>query len=205
MSRLPRTQPQSTALAARMIDGFTKYPGTFPSGDVEKIRQSLENFCQAQKSFNDAASMYKQAGKKQKDAFEQLKHTIASQVKAAQVDTAAEPVKIGLIGFGARKKKSPVDLPAAPYMGRVKALADGVVSLRWKKNYKTAGGPTLSFNIQSRTMKDGKLTGWQLCGTSLDCRAVLTGQPQGRKTEYRVIAVNHSGQSEPSRCETIIL
>jgi hypothetical protein len=205
MSRLPRTQPNSIALTESMIYGFTKYPDVFKSADIEILQQSLDSFYQAQKSYNDAEAMYKQAGKKQKNAFERLKSAIANQVKTAQVDTADEPVKIGLIGFGTRKKKSPVNLPASPIFTEITPLAEGIVKLLWKKQFKSTYGPTLNFTIESRRCQDGKFYDWQRVGSSFDCQAILKNQQKGTKLEYRIIAANRSGESYPSNTLTIIL
>ncbi len=204
MCQLPRTQPRSVELTEQMINGFTAYPDTFPSADIEKLQNMLESFNQAKKEFNDCLSMYKQAGEKQKQAFEQLKSVIANQVKTAQVDTADSPVKLGLIGFGERKKKSAINLPAQPELLRVESLAAGVVKLQWQKLLKKDSGPVRSFIIESRIMND-KIGNWLLAGTSFDCETILKDQPKGVKLEYRVIAANHSGKSCPSNTLTVIL
>ncbi len=205
MCQLPRTQPESVALTNRMIAGFTDHPATFPSADISKLQDSLDNFYQARESFTGARSMYIQAGEKQKQAFEQLKKAISNQIKAAQVDTADESVKLGLIGSGPRKKKSALNLPIQPQLLDAKALAAGVVKLIWKKTFKSNCGPVRSFIVESRTMNNGETTGWGIAGTSLNGGTILRDQPLGVKLEYRVTAVNHSGRSFPSNVLAIIL
>lgn len=205
MCQLPRTQPESVALTNRMIAGFSQHPATFPSADIPKLQDSLNSFYQARESFADAQAIFKQAGQKQKQAFEQLKKAISNQIKAAQVDTADEPVKLGLIGSGPRRKKSALNLPIQPQLLDAKALAAGVVRLAWKKTFKSNCGPVRSFIIESRTMNNGETTGWGIAGTSLNGGATLKDQPQGVKTEYRVTAVNHSGKSFPSNTVSVVL
>ncbi len=120
MCQLPRTQPNSVALTEQMIYGFTEYPDTFPSADIEKLQNMLEKFNSAKKEFNDCLSLYRQAGDKQKQAFEDLNVVIANQVKSAQVDTADNPEKLGLIGFGERKENIRQSArPAGTSKGRI--------------------------------------------------------------------------------------
>ncbi len=204
MCQLPRTQPKSIALTEQMIFGFTEYPDTFPSADIEKLQNMLESFNQAKKEFNDCLSLYKQAGEKQKQAFEDLKGVIANQVKTAQVDTADNPVKLGLIGFGARRKRTSVNLPAQPELLRAESLAAGVVKLQWQKILKPGCGPVRSFIIESRII-NGSIGNWLLAGMSFNCETVLKDQPTGVKLEYRIIAANHSGKSCASNTMAIIL
>ncbi len=204
MCQLPRTQPKSVALTEQMLAGFAEYPDTFPSADIPKLQDALESFNQARESFTDAAAMYKQAGKKQKQAFEQLKAVIANQAKSAQVDTSASPVKLGLVGLGPRRKKSPVSLPAQPHLADIEPLAEGVVRLQWRKNFNHGCGPVRSFNIESRIL-NGSVGDWRLINSSFDCETVLKEQPCGVKLEYRVISANHSGRSLPSNTVCVVL
>ncbi len=205
MCQLPRTQPKSVALTERMLTGFAEYPDTFPSADIPKLQDALNNFNQARDSFASAASMYKQAGKEQKQAFEELKAVIANQAKSAQVDTSASPVKLGLIGLGPRRKKSPVSLPAQPHLADIEPLAEGVVRLQWRKLFNHGCGPVRSFNIESRVLNNGDTTDWRLINSAFDCETVLKEQPLGVKLEYRVIAANHSGRSLPSNTVCVVL
>ena len=205
MCQLPRTQPESVELANNMIAGFTQYPATFPSADIPKLQDSLDSFYQAKDAYNDILSAFKQAGKKQKHAFEELKAVISNQIKAAQVDTADQPLKLGFIGSGPRRKKSGINLPAQPQLLDVKALVAGVVKLAWKKTFKSNCGSVRNFVVESRTMNNGDRTDWSITGTSLNGGTILKDQPLGVKLEYRVTAVNHAGASYPSNILAVIL
>ncbi len=205
MCQLPRTQPDSVALANNMIAGFTEHPDTFPLADTPQLQASLDSFYQARESFTNAKSIYKQAGQKQRRAFEELKDVIANQIKVAQVDTSDNPVKLGFIGYGPRRKKSSMSKPAQPHLLDAKPVAAGVVKLQWKKDLSPACGPVGSFNIESRIMNNGDTTNWSIAGLSFDCDAVLKDQPQGKRLEYRVTAANHSGRSMPSNVLAVIL
>ena len=205
MCQLPRTQPKSVELANHMIAGFTQHPATFPSADIPNLQDSLDSFYQARESFATTQAIFKKAGQEQKQAFKRLKKTIANQVKTAQVDTADCPVKLSFIGSGPRRKKTAIGLPAQPQFLDAKPLADGVVKLQWKKTLLPNCGQVRNFTIESRIMDDGPVTDWHLAGTSFDCQAVLKDQRQKVKTEYRIIAANHSGRSYPSNTLTVIL
>ena len=181
MCQLPRTQPKAAALTTRMIAGFTDYPDTFPSADIHGLQNSLDNFYEARHAFTAALAAFKQAGKKQKDAFEELRDAIANQIKAAQVDTSGYPVKLGLIGFGARRKKTSINLPAQPQLLDIKSPAAGVVKLQWEKRRLPGCGRVQSFIIESRIMTDRGAANWLLAGMSFDCQAILRGPAAGSK------------------------
>jgi len=206
MCQLPRTQPDSVALAENMLSGFQKYPETFVSADTASLRDALDNFNQARNSFNSIASLYKQAGKQQKQAFEALKKAIAVQVKSAEVDTAENPEKLGLIGFGPRREKSPVDLPASPGNLKVVAIENSTIFLKWKKSSIRYGGPVRMYLIERCLADaDGGYLEWQLAATSYNNEVKLKHQPQGVKLAYQVRASNISGVTYPTNMVSVIL
>ena len=206
MAQLPRTQPEAVELTQQMIDGFTKHPDTFHSANVPGLQEALDTFHRARMSFLSAESMFKHAGKQQKRAFESLKSVMSSQIRAAELDTADQPVKLGLIGFGPRRKKSPISAPAQVALLSVEPVErQHIVRLYWKKGFHTGCGRPSNFLIESRVIRDGTASPWRLTGTAFDCDCVLDNQPTGVRIEYRVIAANRGGQSMPSNTVSVIL
>ena len=78
----------------------------------------------------------------------------------------------------------------------------GATTLDWKK----PGGKPQSCIVQCRQLPDGASpTVWELKGMALDTEATLTSLPQGTRLEFRVIAVNKAGESEPSNTVSAVL
>ena len=205
MAQLPRTQPEATQLTRHMIEGFTQHPETFPSANVPDLQAALDNFMTAAASYQSATAAAKQAGQRQKRAFAALQSEISQQIKVAEVDTVAQPVKLGLIGYSERRKPTAVTRPGPVVLKTPIPIGQDNVQLSWQKNSHTGCGPVQTYLVERRTMGSGQPSPWSLCATAFDSPVVLNEQPQGVKLEYRVIAANRGGQSLPSNTVSVTL
>jgi len=70
---------------------------------------------------------------------------------------------------------------------------DGWVFLDWKQP--VDGGRVIAYKIQRRNRTDGA---WQDVATAIETESTLVDQPRGKGLEYRVIAINKSGEGSPS-------
>ncbi len=64
------------------------------------------------------------------------------------------------------------------------------------------GGAVAAYRIQRRLLPNG---GWTDVGMSVTCGTTLYGQERGKTWEYRVIAVNKSGEGLPSNTVMAVL
>ena len=205
MAQLPRTQPDATAMAQQMINGFTQHPEMFPSANVPDLQAALNDFKTAATAYTSAMAAAKQAGQRQKRAFAALQGEISNQVKVAQVDTAAAPVNLDRIGYGPRRKKTPIPRPASVELLTVRPCDTASLELIWKKTNPKAGGKPRNFAIEMRIMDNNRPGPWHLVGTAYGYRTVLTDQPVGVRMQYRVVAANRAGRSLPSNEMPVIL
>ena len=205
MAQLPRTQPDATAMAQQMINGFTQHPEMFPSANVPDLQAALDDFKTAATAYQLAMAAAKQAGQRQKRAFAALQDQISNQVKAAQVDTVAAPINLDRIGYGPRRKKTPIPPPAQVDLVSVRPCGTASLELTWKKTNPKAGGKPQNFAIEMRIMGNGQPEPWHLVGTAFGYRTVVTAQPVGVRMEYRVVAANRAGRSLPSNEMPVIL
>ena len=156
MAQLPRTQPDATQLTRYMIEGFTQHPETFPSANVPELEAALDSFMTAAASYQSAMAAAKQAGQRQKRAFAALQSEISQQIKVAEIDTANQPVKLGLIGYGERRKPTAVDRPGPVVLGAPALIGQDNVQLTWTKQFRTGCGPAMTFLVERRTMDNGQ-------------------------------------------------
>ena len=70
----------------------------------------------------------------------------------------------------------------------------------WKKS--KDGGKAAFYRVERREASGGE---WAMVGTALETEITLNNQERGREWEYRVIAVNKAGESEPSNIVTAVL
>ena len=72
--------------------------------------------------------------------------------------------------------------------------------LDWKQP--ADGGKVSAYKIQRRNRPSGA---WQEVGTAIETEATLVDQPKGIELEYRIIAINKSGDGSPSNTAMVVL
>jgi fibronectin type 3 domain-containing protein len=58
------------------------------------------------------------------------------------------------------------------------------------------------YRVEQRQLPDGE---WAMVGTALATEITLNNQKRGKEHEYRVIAVNKAGESDPSNTVAAVL
>ncbi|MCP4708330.1 MAG: hypothetical protein GY869_06880 [Planctomycetes bacterium] len=103
MAQYPRRHAQVTALVDSIIAGFTEHPDDFPHGDAGQLDTARAEFRAAGHDLAEANAQVDMAASVKKDKFNQLEAVMKQQIKLAQVDCAADPVKLSLVGWGPRR------------------------------------------------------------------------------------------------------
>ena len=124
----------------------------------------------------------------------------ASQLKQSEVDTAADPEKLELIGWGRKAPGQPRNLDPM-------IQGPGTLFLDWKPQAGGTGGPVRTYLIERREQPGGggNFTEWHQVGIALEGELYMTDQRRGQQPEYRVMAVNNRGQSTPSNTVPFVL
>jgi hypothetical protein len=79
-----------------------------------------------------------------------------------------------------------------------------MICLVWGKSKN--GGPIRCYTIECRQCNGSNPYGdWMLAATALNNEAKLTNQPIGVKLEYRIKAINSTGESMPSNTISVVL
>ncbi|KAF0299363.1 Twitchin [Amphibalanus amphitrite] len=116
------------------------------------------------------------------------------RVKAVNKEGESEPLENEELILA----KNPYDPPEKPERPDLVNWDKDFVDLKWKKP-KDGGAPITGYIIEARD-RDDRASGWQKClstpGNHLEGR--VTDVVPGHEYEFRVIAVNKAGPSEPS-------
>lgn len=205
MAQIPRTQADISFLADSMIAGFTAHPADFPHADISSLQNAKDAFLQASNNLTDAESAAAIAAEQKQEKLQQLETAIKKNIKMASVDCSGNPEKLVEIGWSTRRDAQPIAPPAQPTCLKIIAQTEDTLFLSWKKPPRNAGGPARFYSIEKRQFIGDDWSDWTLAANALNNEAKLTNQPTGCKLEYRVKAVNSSGQSMPSNTISVVL
>ncbi|MCP4708331.1 MAG: fibronectin type III domain-containing protein [Planctomycetes bacterium] len=88
---------------------------------------------------------------------------------------------------------------------RILNRTEDSLTLAWQKPPRNPHRPVGCYQVYCRPVNPSKNgTGWYLTGTALEPEFTLSSQPAG-KTEFRITALNRSGESLPSNTITVTL
>jgi len=146
-------------------------------------------------------------------ALDALVFNMTVQLQQSEVDTANDPGKLELIGWGKKTPAQPTNPPNQPRALEAIMQGPGTVFLDWKSPIIGGkGGPVRAYVIYRREQPQGgapqsggALGSWEQAGMALETQALLTNQSQRRQIEYRIIAVNSAGISIPSNTAAVVL
>ena len=204
MPRFPNSQADTMALADTMIAGYLANFSDFPSVVKPALNHAIMDCRTAidEQALAKAAFTVATAAKRQ--ALENLSELMRNYLKLSEVDTADAPENLTEIGWSPRQQPQSVGLPSQPRNLKASQQADGLLSLVWDSP--VAGGTVRNYIIECSRQPDSDPPGeWLLAGTAFDNGIDLTGQPQRHKLEYRIRAVNTTGQSTPSNTVCLVL
>jgi len=197
--RYPRQQAEVVALVDQMIAGITEHSDIFVHCDAAVLQAARDEYEQANEVLIDAQAQVAIASVAKLERFNQLQQEMKRQIKLGVVDTSNNPVELSYIGWGTKRTPTPLEIPAQPTELKITAQGSGMLCLIWNKG--KGGGPIRAYIIERRSNNQD----WQLAATALNNEAKLLKQPLGCKLEYRVKAINSSGESMPSNTVGVVL
>ena len=204
MAQFPRRESDVLALANAVVDGYTAYPAEFPNSDVATLTTVREDYKSARLTQICLVAAAKLATDEKDVKLEALADLMRVQLEQSEVDVAANPDALRLIGWGPDAPGQPSRPPGQPRALAATDQGPGTLVLDWKP---PTPGPVRTYVVERREQPvgGGAFSAWQQVGVSLTPEAHLTNQPRNQQLEYRVRAVNLAGQSAPSNTVALVL
>jgi hypothetical protein len=202
MAQFPRREADIAVLADRMVRGMSHHTDLFPAPPVapDDLKNSLAGYAEALHKARAATAAAEQATNEKRDALKRLVAHMKSNLRYAENVTDSNGDKLMLIGWGARRPKTPLQPPGQPANLRILHEGPGWIALDWEAP--PEGGKVAAYKVRrSRVGKDQ----WSNAGVAVETAITLKDQDRGVEWEYLVVAVNRSGQSRESNTVTAVL
>ena len=124
------------------------------------------------------------------------------ELRYAEGIAHGDATKLGFINWGPHRAAAPTPLAVPGQVSTLQVASEGVnqVSLVWQEPLD--GGAVAAYRVERRKRPDGT---WAVVGMAVDTTITLTGQDGGVEWEYRVIAVNKTGEGPESNVARAVL
>ena len=205
MPMFPKKQVAILALATRMYTGYRDHMADFPSSDWFQLRIKYVLYETAKNLQSQVKSQVRLATDTKNASLKQLRKVMKNCLRKSQVDTAAGPEKLALIGWGPKTASQPAEVPGQP--SELRIIAQGRRTILLNFDRPAGGGTVRNYIIERREQSAGnaEFGPWHIAGTSLNNQIDLANQPRGIQLGYRLIASNPAGQSLPSNTVAVVL
>ncbi len=206
MPVFPKREAEVLVLATKMISGYTTSPAVFPHADVPALQAALDA-CMAAKDLQVEREAQFRLATEDKDAkLELLVADMKKELTQSEVDTAADPAQLGLIGWGPKAPAQPSAPPGQPRNLDPIVQGPGNLLLDWKQPASGTGGPVRTYLIERREqVNGGAFNEWHQIAIALETEVHLSGEPRNQQLEYRDLAINNGGNSVPSNTAAVVL
>ena len=201
MARFPTREADIRALAQNMIaglDGNADFPDPpVASNDLQDLLNAFTTLEDAQVAAQAAAQ---QATEAKQVGLDALTAAMKKDLHYAEDAVDDNDAKLAALGWSGRAEPTPLQIPGQLNSLEAAKEGPGWLILNWKKS--SNGGKPAFFKIERRELPSGT---WIMVGTALESEVTLHNQERGKEWEYRIIAVNKAGESEPSNTVTAVL
>ena len=202
MPRFPKKEAEIIALANRVADGFLMNRPIYPQPPF----RSMWLIVKARYYLNYRDDLIaKQAAAEQATAtkgqiLEELIEAMKADIRYAENVVNFDDDKLKLIGWAGKKAKTPLAPPGQTRLLEAPKQGAGWVFLDWKAPAK--GGRPNAYKVQRR-LRSGE--NWRDVATAILSEITLVDQPEKTELEFRIIAVNKSGEGQVSNTVMVVL
>lgn len=134
------------------------------------------------------------------EALSDLTEALKSNIRYAENTVDFDDDKLKLLGWAGKKTATVLTLPGQVRLLEAPKQGAGWLFLDWKAP--VDGGKPAAYKVERRLREGG---GWQDVATAILTETTLVDQPEKQELEYRIIAVNKSGEGEASNTVSIVL
>ena len=202
MARFPLKESDVAALAQAMVTGLTDNPLIYPAPPVIPVdlQTKLTAYTAARDVAIAAQAAAEEATTTKHTALEDLTDDMKSDIRYAENTVDFDDDKLKLIGWAGKGAPTPLAVPGQPRVLEAPREGEGWIFLDWKAPVE--GGSPSAYKIMRRERPAGA---WGNVGTAVETEMTMTYQERGVEFEYRVIALNKVGESEPSNTVMAVL
>jgi hypothetical protein len=190
------------ALAQALSAGLTANAAIYAAPPVlPAALTSLISGYTASKNAMIAAVAAAEAATAGKDeALDTLVEAMKSDLRYAENTVNYDDTQLKLIGWAGRSASTSLTPPGQSRLLEAPRQGEGWVFLDWKAP--ADGGIPAAYRVLRRERPAGL---WEEVATAVESEATLVEQPRAKEMEYRVVAVNKSGDGEPSNTVMVVL
>jgi hypothetical protein len=200
----PTTEPQISALADQMLAGYFAHGPDFPDVGWMTLFFRIRDYKTARDAMIKAQAKARIETAAKIETLDEMKEVMKNCLKKSQVDVAAEPEKLTLIGWSPKHAPQPSPLPSQPVNLRITYRDNASVMLEWDRP--ADNSRVRNYIVERRQAQSGgDFTNWTIIEISYQTQARLIKQPTGLQLEYRVKAANNAGESLPGNVTAMIL
>jgi len=202
MARFPRTEAEVVALAQAMRSGLTDNAAIYPAPPVLPVDLTtlINTYISDKNTAIAAQAVAEEATSDKDDALESLADAMKTDIRYAENTVDFDDDKLKLIGWAGRKSATALTAPGQSRLLEAPKQGEGWVFLDWKAP--ADGGVPAAYKVMRRERPAGA---WEEIATAVISEATLVDQSRGKELEYRIIAVNKSGDGEPSNTVMVVL
>lgn len=201
MARFPTREADIRTLVQKIIAGLEGNPD-FPNPPVTPAQ--LQIFLDGSIALGDeqvaAQAAAQQATEAKQAGNDEMISAAKSVLNYAEDAVNDNDAKLAALGWSGRATPVALQIPGQPRSLEAPKEGAGWLDLDWKKP--VDGGRAAFYRVEQRQLPDGE---WTMVGTALETEITLSHQKRGKEHEYRVIAVNKAGESDPSNTVTAVL
>lgn len=202
MAQFPFTHADIMALAGSLLAGLTDNPAVYPvpAVDLADFQARIDSCTQARAALTDAIAVKEMATTEHQKQIAGLKDMMRQQLRYAENTTGFDDDKLKLLGWAGKREKT------ATVPGQVRSLraieqGTDFVVLSWMSP--ADGGRAGVYQIFRRDERASEA--WIHVGVSMATTAKLLDQPRHVDMEYRVAALNKTGQGPMSNTVAVVL
>ena len=202
MARFPRTEPETLALAQAMITGLGANPLVYPAPPVAPLDlgTAAAAYSTARSDAVAAEAAAAAAITAKDEALQTLTDDMKADLRYAELTVAFDNAQLMLIGWGGRAAGTSLVAPGQARTLEAPQQGEGWIYLDWKAPID--GGAVAAYKVQRRLRPDGA---WSDVATALESEITLTDQTRGSEWEYRIVAINKTGEGVPSNTVMAVL
>ena len=202
MARFPESESETLMLGQTMIIGLVNNVATYPAPPITTadLSTAMGAYVDAKNVATAAQAAAEQAVVDKNAALEALVDDMKADLRYAENTVNYDDAKLKLIGWGGRSAATALVPPGQARTLEAPRQGEGWVFLDWKDP--VDGGAVAAYKIQRRLRPDGP---WLDIGLAIESETTLANQERNKEWEYRVVAVNKTGEGMPSNTVMAVL